>query len=106
MGELALEQLHVFHVAAKKVHRHTILADLVVDLAQTEIQLYLEGEMPERRRNGKSALAGYNGSILVTSRVEIGGEVCRNPPKPQLIVQGFRQPFSLTQVLENLLVLP
>jgi hypothetical protein len=101
-----LEQLHVFHVAAKKVHRHTILADLVVDLAQTEIQINLEGEIPECHRNGESALAGCNGSILVTGHEEIGGEVCRNPPKPQLIVQGFSQPFSLTQVLENPLVFP
>src|SRR5215831_12185073 len=106
MGELALEQLHVFHVTTEKVHRHTILADLVVDLAQTEIQLHLEGKIPERRRNGESALAGCNGALLVTDPIVIGSEVCPNPPKPKLIVQGFSQTFSLTQVFENPLVLP
>jgi hypothetical protein len=80
----------------KKVQRHTILADLVVDLAQTEIQINLEGEIPERRRNGEGALAGCNGAFLVTGHKETGGEVCRNLRKPQLIVQGFSQPFSLT----------
>ena len=53
-----------------------------------------------------SALAGCSGAPLVTDRVVIGGEVCRNPPEPQLIVQGFSQPFGLTQMLENLLSLP
>ena len=28
------------------------------------------------------------------------------PPKPQLIVQDLSQPFSLTQVLKNPIVLP
>ena len=100
-----MEQLHIFHIAAKKVHRHTILADLVVDLSQTEIQLHLEGKFPSVVAM-VSALAGCSGAPLVTDRVVIGGEVCRNPPEPQLIVQGFSQPFGLTQMLENLLSLP
>src|SRR5215471_15551394 len=77
MTEALLQQLACegLHITPEDVHGLTIRTATVIDLAQTEMQLDLEGEVPEGGDEGSSALTVLEGAVVIAHHKERGAQI-------------------------------
>src|SRR5262249_30908786 len=85
------------HVEPEDVHGPTILADGVVDLAQTEMQLDLEREVAEGSDKGKSTLAIFNGAVIVAHHKASSAQIGGDSRQSRWIVEGLGEGFGFTE---------
>src|SRR5262249_25770386 len=99
MTEAFLQQLACegLHITPEDVHGLTIRTATVIDLAQTEMQLDLEGEVPEGGDEGSSALTVLEGAVVIAHHKEMGAQIGGSARQALWIIEGLRQRFGFTK---------